>query len=54
MMMSGTDMAAMCSMHKEMMSGKTAEQRQEMMASHMKSMSPQMQQHMQTMMQQCK
>jgi hypothetical protein len=54
MMMSETDMAAMCSMHKEMMSGKTAEQRQEMMARHMKSMSPQMQQHMQTMMQQCK
>lgn len=53
-MMSGTDMAAMCDMHKEMMSGRTAEQRQEMMARHMKSMSAQMQQHMQMMMQQCK
>lgn len=54
MMMSGSDMAAMCSMHKEMMSGKTAEQHREMMSRHMKSMSPEMQKHMQAMQQQCK
>lgn len=54
MPMSGIDMAAMCDMHKEMMSGKPPEQRQAMMAKHMKSMSPEMQQRMQMMMQQCK
>jgi hypothetical protein len=54
MPMSSMDMAAMCDMHKEMMSGKTPEQRQAMMAKHMKAMSPETQQHMQMMMQQCK
>jgi hypothetical protein len=54
MMMSATDLAAMCEMHKEMMSGKTPEQHQEMMGRHMKAMSPQMQQHMHAMMQRCK
>lgn len=54
MPMSSMDMTAMCDMHKEMMSGKTPEQRQAMMAKHMKAMSPEMQQHMQMMMQQCK
>lgn len=54
MPMSAMDMTAMCDMHKEMMGGKTPEQRQAMMAKHMKSMSPEMQQHMQMMMQQCK
>lgn len=54
MHMSATDMTAMCDMHNEMMSGKTPQQRQEMMAKHMKSMSQEMQQHMQMMMQRCK
>ena len=54
MPMSAMDMTAMCDMHKEMMSGKTPEQRQAMMAKHMKSMSSEMQQHMQMLMQQCK
>jgi hypothetical protein len=54
MHMSAKDMTAMCDMHKEMMSGKTPQQRQEMMARHMKSMSQEMRQHMQMMMQQCK
>ena len=52
--MSSMDMTAMCDMHKEMMSGKTPEQRQAMMAKHMKAMSADMQQHMRMMMQQCK
>jgi hypothetical protein len=37
-----------------MMSGKTPEQRQAMMAKQMKSMSPEMQQRMQVMQQHCK
>ena len=52
--MSSMDIMAMCDMHKEMMSEKTPEQRHAMMAKHMKSMSPDMQQHMQKMMQDCK
>lgn len=54
MPVSAMDMTAMCEMHKEMMSGKTLEQRQAMMAKHMKSMSPEMQRSMQMMQQQCK
>ena len=54
MAMSSTDMTAMCDMHKEMMSGKTPEQRQAMMAKHMNAMSADMQRHMHMMMQQCK
>jgi hypothetical protein len=54
MPMSAMDMTAMCDMHKEMMSGKPSEQRQAMMAKHMQSMSPELQQRMQVMMQRCK
>jgi hypothetical protein len=47
------DMQAMCDMHKQMMSGKTPTERQAMMNEHMKSMTPEMRQHMRMMHEQC-
>jgi hypothetical protein len=47
------DMQAMCDMHKKMMSAKTPAERQAMMNEHMKSMTPEMRQHMQMMHEQC-
>ena len=47
------DMQAMCDMHKKMMSGKTPAERQAMMNEHMKSMAPEMRQHMQMMHEHC-
>jgi len=51
---SATDMSSMCAMHKEMMAGKTAAEQQSLMDEHMKSMTPEMRQRMQTTMRQCK
>ena len=48
------DMQSMCAMHKKMMAGMTAAEQQAMMDEHMKSMTPEMRQHMQQMIQQCK
>ena len=48
MMMSDTEMKAMCARHQEMMRATTPEQRMAMMDEHIKSMSPEMRkQHMQ-------
>ena len=48
------DMQSMCEMHKMMMAGKTSAEHQAMMQEHMKSMTPEMRQRMQMMMEQCK
>ena len=48
------DTQSHCEMHQKMMSGKTAADRQAMMQEHMKSMTPEMQQRMRTMHEQCK
>jgi len=48
------DMKSMCDMHKKEMAGKTAAEQQALMQEHMKSMSPEMRQHMQEMHAQCK
>jgi len=48
------DMQAMCDMHKQMMSGKSPAERQAMMDDHMKSMAPEMRQHMRMMHEQCR
>lgn len=47
------DPQAMCEMHRNMMAGKTPQERQAMMDEHMKSMSPEMRQRMQAMHAQC-
>lgn len=47
------DMQAMCAMHKQMMAGKTAAEQQALVDEHMKSMTPQMQQRMRSMMAGC-
>lgn len=52
--MGSMDMQAHCEMHKKMMSGKTSDEQQAMMQEHMKSMTPEMRQRMQTMHEQCK
>lgn len=48
------DMQSMCDMHKGMMRGKSPAEQQAMMQEHMKSMTPEMRQRMQAMMEQCK
>jgi hypothetical protein len=48
------DMKAMCDMHRQMMVGNTPQERQAIIDEHMKSMSPQMRQHMRMMDEQCK
>lgn len=50
---SASDMSSMCAMHKQMMAGKTAAEQQSLMDEHMKSMTPEMRQRMQTAMGQC-
>jgi hypothetical protein len=47
------DMQSMCAMHRQMFEGKTAAERQALVDEHMKSMSPEMREHMQAMMRQC-
>lgn len=47
------DMKAMCDMHRKEMAGKTAAEQQALMQEHLKSMSPEMRQRMQTMHAQC-
>lgn len=51
MMMSDAEMQSMCGMHMSMVRGKTPEERRAMVAEHMKSMSPQLQQQHMEMMQ---
>lgn len=53
MQMSMQDMQTMCEMHKSMMQGKPAAERQALMAEHMKRMTPLMQTQMQAMQQHC-
>jgi uncharacterized lipoprotein len=48
------DMESMCSMHKQMMAGKTADEQQALMEEHMKSMPSEMRERMQMLHQQCK
>ena len=52
--MGAMDMQAHCEMHKKMMSDKSSAEQQAMMQEHMKSMSAEMRQRMQTMHEQCK
>ena len=52
--MGAMDMQSHCEMHKKMMSGKPAAERQAMMQEHMKSMTPETRQRMQAMHEQCK
>ena len=52
--MGAMDMQSMCEMHKKMMSGTPPAERQAMMQEHMKSMTPEMQQKMHAMHEQCK
>ncbi|MEJ7930131.1 hypothetical protein WG922_09105 [Ramlibacter sp. AN1015] len=47
------DPQAMCEMHKKMMSGKAPAQQQALMQEHMKSMTPEMRQQMQSIHEQC-
>ena len=51
---SQVEMQSSCDMHKEMMAGKTAGEQQLLMEEHMKSMTPEARQRMQSMMAQCK
>jgi hypothetical protein len=48
------DMQAMCDMHRQRMAGRSAAEQKTMMEEHMKSMSPEMQQRMRTMLEQCR
>jgi Spy/CpxP family protein refolding chaperone len=50
----GMDMQSHCEMHKKMMAGKSPAEQQAMMQDHMKSMTPEMRQRMQSMHEQCK
>jgi hypothetical protein len=52
--MGAMDMQAMCDRHKQMMGGKTSAEQQAMMQEHMKGMTPEMHQRMQSMHQHCK
>lgn len=48
------DMNAMCDMHRQMMGGKTPQERQALIDEHMKSMPPEMREHVRLMDEQCK
>ncbi|MES3000109.1 MAG: hypothetical protein V4787_05415 [Pseudomonadota bacterium] len=52
--MASMDMQSHCDMHRKMMGGKPSAVQQAMMQEHMKSMTPEMRQKMQTMHEQCK
>lgn len=51
---SNMDVNSMCTMHKQMMEGKTDAQQQALMEEHMKSMTPEMRQRMQEMHARCR